>query len=92
MVTLVGKQMAGYNENIKKLYAIVWGQCTDLMQQTLESSTGWNEIWRSGDGLKLLILIKNIAYAFQSQTYPGRVIHEAKKRYFNLMQNGSTSL
>ena len=84
--------MAGYNENIKKLYALVWGQCTDMMQQKLESSTGWDEIWRNGDGLKLLILIKNIAYAFQSQNYPGRAIHEAKKRYFNLMQNGITTL
>ncbi|KAI2510111.1 hypothetical protein MHU86_4278 [Fragilaria crotonensis] len=91
-VTMVGKQMAGFNENVKKLYALVWGQCTDMMQQKLESSTGWDEIWRSGDGLKLLILIKNIAYAFQSQNYPGRAIHEAKKRYFNLMQNGSTTL
>ncbi|KAI2495308.1 hypothetical protein MHU86_19207 [Fragilaria crotonensis] len=91
-VTMVGKQMAGFNENIKKLYALVWGQCTDMMQQKLESSAGWDEIWRSGDGLKLLILIKNIAYAFQSQNYPGRAIHEAKKRYFNLMQNGSTTL
>ena len=91
-VTLVGKQMAGYNENLKKLYALVWGQCTDMMQQKLESSTGWDEIWRNGDGLKLLIMIKNIAYAFQSQNYPGRAIHEAKKRYFNLMQNGTTTL
>jgi Reverse transcriptase (RNA-dependent DNA polymerase) len=91
-VTLVGKQMAGYNENIKKLYALVWGQCTDLMQQKLESSDGWDAIWRSGDGLKLLILIKNIAYAFQSQNYPARAIHEAKKRYFNLMQSATTTL
>ncbi|KAI2498799.1 hypothetical protein MHU86_15702 [Fragilaria crotonensis] len=73
-------------------YTPLWGQCTDMMQQKLESSAGWDEIWRSGDGLKLLILIKNIAYAFQSQNYPGRAIHEAKKRYFNLMQNGSTTL
>ena len=51
-VTLVGKQMAGYNENIKKLYALVWGQCTDMMQQKLESSTGWDEIWRNGDRRK----------------------------------------
>ena len=35
-VTLVEKQMTGYNENIKKLYALVWGQCTDMMQQELE--------------------------------------------------------
>ena len=92
-VTLVGNQMAGYQENLKKLYALVWGQCTDIMQQKLESSVGWNAVWQSGNGLDLLIMmIKNIAYAFQSQNYPGKCLHEAKKRYFNLAQSGTITL
>ena len=37
-------------------------------------------------------MIKHIVYAFQSQNYPGKCLHEAKKRYFNLAQSGTITL
>ncbi len=43
-VTMVGKQMAGFNENVKKLNASYGVNApTAMMQQKLESSTGWLE-------------------------------------------------
>jgi hypothetical protein len=36
-VKQVGKKLNYLDENIKTVYAIVWGQCTDIMQQKIEA-------------------------------------------------------
>ena len=85
-VKQVGKRLNYLDENIKTVYAIVWGQCTDIMQQKLEASDEYNEVWESGDGLRLLGMIKDITYVFQTQKYHGQSAFEAKKKFANQVQ------
>ena len=82
----VGKRLNYLDENIKTVYAIVWGKCTDIMQQKLEASDEYNEVWESGDGLRLLSMIKDITYVFQTQKYTGQSAFEAKKKFMNHVQ------
>ena len=80
---LLGKWISYLDENNRTLYTIVWGQCTDILQQKLESTEGFTDAWEQGQGLNLLMMIKNITYSFQSQNYPGELLFEAKKRFYN---------
>ena len=79
----VGKRRTFLEENIKTLYAIIWGQCTDIMQQKIEAADNFDKVWAEGDGLALLEIIKSITYAFQSQKYTGQSLFEAYKKFFN---------
>jgi hypothetical protein len=78
-VKQLGKRLSYLDENTKTLYAIVSGQCTDILQQKLESIEGFTNVWEQGQGLELLKMIKNITYSFQSQKYPGQSLFDAKK-------------
>ena len=85
-VKQLGKRISYLDENTKTLYALVWGQCTDILQQKLESTEGFTSVWEEGQGISLLKMIKNITYSFQSQKYPGQSLFDAKKRFYNQVQ------
>ena len=85
-IKTVGNRRTALEENIKTLYAIIWGQCTDIMQQKIEAAGNFDTVWTEGDGLALLEIIKSITYAFQSQKYTGQSLFEAYKKLFNMVQ------
>ena len=74
------------HENIKTLYSLVWGQCSDIMRQKVEASDNFDSICASGDGLKLLKAIKGIAFHFQSQKYLPHSLYESKRRFYQCHQ------
>jgi hypothetical protein len=73
------KRISYLDENIRTLYALVWGQCTDILQQKLESTEGFTNVWQEGQGIRLLKMIKNNTNSFQSQKYPGQSLFDAKR-------------
>ena len=80
------RRISYLDENIKTLYSLVWGQCSDVIRQKVESHKDYEDIASSGDGIKLLVLLKGISFHFQSQKYLPHSIHEALKRYYNCSQ------
>ena len=48
------KQCNYLDENVKTLYSLVWGQCSDIMRQKIESLNNFKEMSSSGDRLELL--------------------------------------
>ena len=80
------KQRLRLDENMKTLYSLVWGQCTDIMRQKLEAHESFAGVSSTGDGLGLLRLVKGVAFQFQSQKYLPHALHEALKRYYNCSQ------
>jgi hypothetical protein len=73
-------------ENIKTAYSLIWGQCSIVMRQKVETCTDFFMISQKGDAVGLLKLIKDAAYNFQVQKYVPQVLHEAKKRFYNCHQ------
>ena len=57
-------------KNLRKLYSLVWGQCTDVMRERLEGLPQYSQIKDDCDSLKLLELIKSINFKFEDQKYP----------------------
>ena len=80
------RQRSHLAENIKTLYSLVWGQCTDIMRQKLEAHETFTGVSNTGDGLGLLKLVTSVAFQFQSQKYLPHALHEALKRYYNCSQ------
>ena len=77
------KRSTHLEENMKTLYSLVWGQCTDIMRQKLDAHESFAEVSSMGDGIRILRLVKGIAFQFQSQKYLPHALHEALKRYYN---------
>ena len=69
------------DESVKSLYSLIWGQCSDVFRQKVDANKDFEDIASSGDGSKLVIILKRISFHFQSQKYLPYSIHEALKRY-----------
>jgi hypothetical protein len=59
------KRKAILSQNIQKTYALVIGQCTDLLQSKLKQQNQWHQISAEQDAIALLSLIKTIAFRFK---------------------------
>lgn len=75
------------DENLKTLYSLVWGQCTDIMRQMIESLEGFEKMSVTGDGIGLLKAIKDIVFNFQSQKYLPHALHESAHRFYLCQQS-----
>ena len=73
-------------ENLKTLYSLIWGQCSDIMRQKVEASPKFRDISESANSIELLKAIKKIAFNYQSQKHLPHSVHEAKKQFYNFYQ------
>eukprot|EP00978_Attheya_sp_CCMP212_P006553 scaffold15183_cov61-Attheya_sp.AAC.2 len=80
------KQKSYLNQNMKTLYALVWGQCTDVMKQKLEGLSTFDTLSADRDGLGLLKAIKDLVYNFQSQKYLPQALHKSTCRFYICVQ------
>ena len=80
-------------ENLKTIYSLVWGQCTEYMRQKLEATDDYEEMSDGFDSIMLLKTIKDIAYSFQGQNKDlAQALHEAKRRFYLIVQGrGATT-
>jgi hypothetical protein len=69
-------------ENLKTVYSLVWGQCTDVMRQKVEATKDFKTLSSTADGLGLLRSIKDLVYNFQSQKYLPQALHESTLRFY----------
>jgi hypothetical protein len=76
--------------NLHTLYNIVLGQCSESMQQKLESLPEWEEMHAEKNGITLLTTIKNMSYNFLTQAYILESVNQALYKLMNLRQ-GSLS-
>ena len=72
------KQTSRLHENIKHLWALVWGQCSDTIRTRLQALDTYNDIHTASDGLWLLIAIMDLMFNVQEQKYVPLSIHLAK--------------
>ena len=75
------------DDNVKTLYNLVWGQCTDAMQQKIEGLDTYEDMETEQDGIALLVAIQDTSYNYQSQKYRIESVNEALYRLMTLRQN-----
>jgi hypothetical protein len=74
------------DENLKTIYSLVWGQCTDIMRQKVESLETFEAMSSTYDGIGLLKAIKDVVFNFQSQKYLPHALHESTRRFYLCQQ------
>jgi hypothetical protein len=73
-------------DNITKLYNLVWGQCLDALHAKIESLSEFADIRDAMEGIELLRLIKTIAFKFEPQIYAPLAINNAIHKFVNAKQ------
>jgi hypothetical protein len=81
------KKETHLEENIKTVYSLIFGQCTEAIMAKLESVGNHQAISVASNGIKLLKNIKTIMYNFQSQKYGPLGLHESKRRFYLMSQD-----
>ena len=56
------KQTSRLHENIKHLWALVWGQCSNTIRTRLQSLDTYEDMHAASDSLQLLIAIKDLMF------------------------------
>jgi hypothetical protein len=51
------KRKTYLGENMKTVYSLIWGQCTDVMRQRVEAMSNFNQLSSNGNRLDLLMAI-----------------------------------
>jgi len=74
-------------EGIRKLYAIVWGQCSEAMQSRLQEMNNFANIETTLDGIELLRTIRNIAFSYKTHDHPVVALHSFKYDLYRLSQS-----
>jgi hypothetical protein len=73
-------------ENIAKLYSLVWGQCSDGLRAKIESLKEFAEIRDYMEGIELLKLIKTLAFKFEPQIYTPLAVDNAIHKFVSAKQ------
>jgi hypothetical protein len=90
-INRIGKREEELENNIQKLYNLIWGQCSDPLQARLESMTEFTPIAQEMHGIELLKLIRSVAYHYEPQLFKPLAIDDAIIKYAMLKQGKQTT-
>jgi hypothetical protein len=73
-------------ENIKSLFSLIWGQCTDIMRQKVEALNAFDKLAANNNGIVLLKIIKNTAFSFETQKNSWQASREVIHHFYMVSQ------
>ncbi len=82
------KRKVSLNNNLRKAFSLVWGQCSDVMRDKIEAKQEWKAVKAEFDVIMLLELIRGINFKFDDQKYAFGSVYHANKRFYNYRQSG----
>jgi hypothetical protein len=91
MITPLVKRMEKRDENIRKAYMLVYGQCSDGVWAKLESMPDFNWMEKSCDLVLLLTNIQTVRFSYQGQQNKTHALIDAQKQLFSMYQDQMTS-
>jgi hypothetical protein len=78
--------------NLKAMYAVIWGQCSENMQNKVKTLEGFKEAQRDNDCVWLLKSIRQITYNFEDHKYLYSSLLEAELNYMTYKQSEHESV
>jgi hypothetical protein len=85
-ITAYVKKDQKIEDNVRKVYSLIWGQCTDFMKSKLETIPNFQAISDSQDVLELLKEMKGFIYKFDNENYTAQSLVEAMDKLHHLYQ------
>lgn len=86
-VSLHVKRKTYLRENMKALYTIIIGQCTDPLKALLETLPEYDRIRKSGDALGLLEAIKKVVFSNAGEKYTPMAVLESVHKLLGTKQH-----
>ena len=84
-------RVAQLESNMRKLYSVIIGQCSESMINKLESSDEFRTISASSDSIALLKAIKKVSFHHESQKFGPHALHDAMTMFYTCRQSEHTS-
>ena len=72
------------------LYSLVWGQCTDALQECLKSHHDYQAA--SQDGIALLVIIQSLIHTFEENRKLSDAIMDVKEKFYKFYQGRHMTL
>ena len=73
-------------DNLKRCYAVIWGQCTEYMKAKLRATKEFVRNETEQEAIKLLISIKGLIFKFDEKRYHPCAIVDALDRFHKFFQ------
>ena len=73
------KRSGIYKSNTKKLYSVVWGQCSPVLQARMEQLPSYNTMHQDNDSIMLLKEMRASVFDFDNQAYLHNSMLKAKE-------------
>jgi hypothetical protein len=80
-----------FDEDLKKVHSLTWGQCTKLLRAKLQAKDGCNQMKVACDTGELLKSIKDCVFEFSDQKKAAHSLHEALRKFCNGHQEKSSN-
>jgi len=74
------------NSNLKTIFAVIYGQCSESMKAKLKSLDDFEEKDQDCDCVWVLKAIKGITYHFEGQRFPYLSLDDARMNYYTFRQ------
>jgi hypothetical protein len=71
-----------FEEDLKKVYSLVWGQCTEYLRAKIEAKDSYEEMKAAYNTIELLKSIKDRVFKFSDQKYAAHSLHEAMRKFY----------
>jgi hypothetical protein len=81
------KRKGKLEENCRKLFSLVLGQCTDYLKAKLESLASYPSMKENFDVFQLIKSVKGVTFKFEDSKYHLEALHDAKIRFYSLRQD-----
>jgi hypothetical protein len=77
----------------KKVYTLIWGQCTESLRAKLEALSGYllMKMKTNYDNIELLKSIKDCVFKFSSQKYGHQARHELLQKFYLTYQDKNSN-
>ena len=85
------KREAILDSNIQRLYSLIIGQSTDLLQTKLKQQTTWSTVETNQDGIALLNLIRGAVHRFEDQKFLPLALCSAKYNLYSFRQQSMSN-
>ena len=85
------KRRQKIESNLKKLFSLVWGQCTELMRTKLQQMPGFEDINSHQDAIGLIKAIKGLTFKFDVKQYAPMAMVNIDTRLYKFTQGQHTT-
>jgi hypothetical protein len=83
---IVDYQAQNHSENRKKVFSLVWQQCTVSMHAKIKAHRDYHVIEEELNDIELLRVIKLICFNIEDEKYAPQKVHETNTAFFALKQ------